>query len=94
MRKHLAPLLAILLIFVAVYFGTYCATVGQGIVVGHGRWAPFPAYGLGDWIGEDAARQVFAPVHYLDCMVRPGHWRGGSLTDGTMPPKVQGANFY
>ena len=95
MRKHIAPalanLLAVPLVLVAIYLGTYYATVGQLILANKGLWAPSPNYGLSDWIGEDVAQQVFAPAHFLDCMVRPEYWRGGSLSDGSLPP---GTNFF
>jgi hypothetical protein len=94
MRKHLAPAFVVLLIFVALYFGAYYAAVERGVFLHHGRWSPFPSYRIGDWTGDDAAVQVFTPAHVVDCRLRSNYWGGGSLTDGTLPAEIQGANLY
>jgi len=91
MRKHLAPALAVLLIFTATYFGAYYAIVGRGIVVNLGMWGTFPSY----TIGGDSAVWFFEPAHSLDREIRPLYWSNGTLPpDSTLPAEFREVNFF
>lgn len=83
MKKHAAPIIAALLLFLPVlYMGSYLALVlpgGRSVIVdrGPGRGAMTYLSHYRGWDNPDyplALRRVFWPLEQIDRQVRPGAW--------------------
>ena len=76
MRKHAGPALAIVLIVVLLYFGSYYALVRRGLWVGTlaGDTA-FPSYPITqDTVLQRPIEFFFLPAHVLDRQLRRFYW--------------------
>ena len=87
--RHASPFLAVaavIAILIAAYIGTYCAMVHAVSLRYSGGGPVFPVYSRGNHLDaiqnyfarrpgdRDPLETVFAPVHWLDCRLRPHVW--------------------
>ena len=77
MRKHAGPALAIVLIAVVLYFGSYYALVDRSMWAGSlNTRTAFPGYPIARRLKmERQAKAFFLPANLVDRQLRPSYWR-------------------
>jgi hypothetical protein len=79
----LRPIVAVLLIAVltVAYAGSYAILVRKSLVLAEGpRFVCVPSYRF----GGEPAKSIFFPAHFVDRLLRPGHWGAAPASSGSL----------